>query len=297
MILFLKNKKFVLLSLGLVLALGIFIIWSSFYSDSNSSESSDRLGKVTRDTLIQRVTIAGTVESARNTLITASYDGYIKKLFVSLGDDVKLDQALVSIVQSMQSLEPVFPVRAPFSGRVTQVLLREGQAVKQGDAKEFVMRLDDFSSMHIHAEAPEIEITKIKPGLEAIVKVSAILSRSYKAHVKEISQSAISREGWGRRTQVSYSVKLEFLDPDAQLKPGMSTILDIITNKRDNVLVLAHEFIQKENDQFFVLLKNGKRKNIKVGIQNEQLFEIVEGLTENEEVKQVDFLQTPEGSF
>jgi hypothetical protein len=57
------------------------------------------------------------------------------------------------------------------------------------------------------------------------------------------------------------------------------------------VLTLGHEFIQKENENYFVILKNGDRQNIKVGIQNESVFEILEGLNEEQEVQQVDFLK------
>ncbi len=221
----------------------------------------------------------------------APYDGYIKKIFVKLGQKVQAGEPLVSVTQSLQSTEDVFPIRAPFSGVVTQVNKSEGQFTKQSDSKEFILRMDDLSKMFVNANAPELDIVKIQSGFATIIKVSAILARNYQGVVRDIFQAALSKESWGSRSQVEYLVKIEITDADPQLKPGMTAVVDIITNNKDDVLTLGHEFIQKENDQHFVLLKDGKRQDIKLGLQNESVFEILEGLTEGQEVQQVDFLK------
>ncbi|MBK7842464.1 MAG: efflux RND transporter periplasmic adaptor subunit [Bdellovibrionales bacterium] len=213
------------------------------------------------------------------------------KAFVKLGDKVQSGEPIVSIAQSLQAAENVFPIRAPFTGTVTQLLKSEGQFSKQSDPKEFILRIDDLTKMFINANAPEIDVVKIQSGLEAVIKVSAILSKNYNGIVREISQAATPKEQWGGRSQVEYLIKIEIIDADTQLKPGMTAVVDIITNKKDNVLALGHEFIQKENENYFVILKNGNRQSIKVGLQNESVFEVLEGLNEGQEVQQVDFLK------
>lgn len=282
-----KNKRNLLIASALVLALVIGIY---FKLKSIDSGSGDRIGKVVREDLIQRVTIAGTVVPIRTTIVAAPYDGYIKRLFVKQGQKVHAGDPLLSIAQSLQAAENVFPIRAPFTGTVTQLIKNEGQFVKQNDSKEYIMRIDDFTKMYVNANAPEIDIVKIETDFEAVIKVSAILSRNYRGFVKEISQAATEKEQWGR-SQVEYVVKIEIKDADIQLKPGMTAVVDIITSKKDAVLTLGHEFIQKENDNYFVILKDGSKRNIKVGLQNETVFEITEGLAEGKEVQQVDFLK------
>jgi multidrug efflux pump subunit AcrA (membrane-fusion protein) len=276
---------------NLMIAILIFAVIGAFVVMKPAAKSELRIGKVKKETLIQRVTIAGTAEPIRTTVVTAPYDGYIKRLFVKLGQKIQVGEPVVSIAQSLQASENVFPIRAPFSGIVTQVVKNEGQFAKQNDPKEFVLRIDDLSKMFINANAPEIDVVKIQSGFEADIKVSAILSHNYKGVVREISQAATAKEQWGVRSQVEYLIKIEITDADAQLKPGMSAVVDIITNKKENVLTLEHEFIQKDNDKYFVILKNGKRRDIKVGLQNESVFEIAEGLREGEEVQQLDFLK------
>lgn len=283
-----KNKRNFLSALALVLVLAIGLYFKFKNSDASSA---DRTGKVVREGLVQRVTIAGTAEPVRTTIVAAPYDGYVQKLFVKQGQKVQAGDPLLSIAQSLQAAENVFPIRAPFSGTVTQLIKNEGQFAKQNDPKEYIMRIDDLTQMYVNANAPEIDVVKIRPDFEAVIKISAILSRTYRGIVKEISQAATQKERWGGRSQVEYVVKIEITDADTQLKPGMTAVVDIITNKKDSVLTLGHEFIQKENDDYFVVLKDGSKKNIKVGLQNETAFEITEGLAEGQEIQQVDFLK------
>src|SRR4051812_25620135 len=59
--------------------------------------------KVERKDLVQRVTVSGTVASARQTVVQVSFEGYVKKLYVTMGEKVKKDQPLVTVVQSLAS--------------------------------------------------------------------------------------------------------------------------------------------------------------------------------------------------
>jgi multidrug efflux pump subunit AcrA (membrane-fusion protein) len=280
----------------LAIVLAALMLLGFFLYRSSQNKSTERIGKVTREEFVQRVTIAGSAESIRNTIVAAPYDGYVKKLYVKQGQKVQAGDPILSIAQSLQAAENVFPIRAPFTGTVTQVLKNEGQFAKQNDPKEYILRIDDLTKMYINANAPEIDILKIKTNMEAIIKVSAVLAKNYKGIVREISQAATMKEQWGGRSQVEYIIKMEILDADEELKPGMSAIVDIITNKKENVLTLGHEFIQKEDSNYFVFLKDGSKGPVKVGLQNESVFEVLEGLKEGQEVVQIDFLKLIENN-
>lgn len=258
-------------------------------SKSFSSSGKTRVSKVEKGELVQRVTVAGTVIPNRKTLITAPYSGYVKQLFVKIGDQLKKSDPIISVVQSLQSVDPVFPLRAPFSGTVVQINKTEGEYVKEGDPNEFMVRIDDLTRLFVLANSPEIDLVKFKEGLEAVIRASAILDRSYKGVIRETSLAAMAQERWN--TQVVFPIKIEITDADQQIKPGMSAVIDVITNKKTDVLVLRHEFIEKDNEEYFVTLTNGERRKIDVGIQNEEACEIKSGLREGDEIKQVDFLK------
>lgn len=246
---------------------------------------------ISRGDLLQRVTIAGNIEALKTTLVTAPYDGYVQKIFVKIGDKVKSGDPLVSVSQTLQITENVYPIRAPFPGTIVQVLRTEGEFIKQGDTNNYILRLDDMSKLFVQADVPEIDIVKIKKGQEAIIKASPILDRSYKGVVREISLASNQQASANNRSQAEYRVKLEVTAFDELLKPGMSTILDIIPDKRMDVLVLPHEYINKnDKGDYTVTMKDGSVRKIEIGLQNETMVEVTGGLKEGEVVRQIDFI-------
>jgi multidrug efflux pump subunit AcrA (membrane-fusion protein) len=290
-----KRSKKLKTYFALVLAVGVALS-GYFIFRPQTPDPTKRIGTAVRDKIIQRVTLAGNIEPNRTTSLVPPYEGYIQKLYVRLGQKVNKGEPMVTIAQSLNSSEETFPIRAPFSGTIVQLLKTEGQQVKPGDSKDPILRLDDLSKLFIHANAPEIDIVKVKKGQKIDIRASAILTRHYEGIVREISLAATSREQWGSRSQIEYLVKMEITNPDALLKPGMSCLIDIVTNEKPNAIALPHEFIHLDGENPFVVLKDGKKVQVKLGLQNEMNSEITEGISEGAQVRQVDFLESTEGS-
>lgn len=268
------------------------LIWFASFKMSQKAQTSN-LGIVTRGDLVQRITLAGTINPNRKTFISAPYNGYVKKLYVQIGDQVHAGDPIVSLAQSLHgSSEDVYPLRAPFTGTVVQILKTEGEYVEQQSSQgagNALVRIDDLTKLNIEANSPEIEVGKLKVGQEAIIKASAILSRSYKGKIQYISLAAKEQKDWDK-SRVEFSVFIEIIDKDSQIKPGMSVVIDIIANKLTNILTLRHEFIQKDGAKYFVMTEKGEKKSIDIGLQNEEVFEIKSGIVEGQKVQQTDFL-------
>lgn len=249
------------------------------------------IGVVKRGTLEQKITISGNVVPNRSTSITAPFNGYVKKLFVKMGDQIKPGDPIVTITQSLQSNENSFPLRAPFPGTVVQMGRTEGQLVHQDLAAEFIVRIDDLTHIFVTATAPETDWVKLAPGQEVEIRAAAILTRTYKGVIRELALAAKQDETnyWASSSKVEFPVRLEVLDPDAKLSPGMTVVVDIIANKRENVLLLPHEYVNRDNGKFFVEMANGEKRAIEVGLQNEEAFEVKSGVNEGDQVKQMDF--------
>ena len=251
------------------------------------------LGTVTRANLIQRVTVSGNILPFRRTSITPPYNAYVKKIYVRVGDKVKPGDPIVSLVQNLRDLgEHSFPLRAPFGGTVVQIPRSEGEYVETAKDLNTLVRVDDLSRLLIIAEIPEGEIPKIQMGQEVLIKANGVPNKQYHGKIFEIALAAKEKEKWGRTgDKVDFDVRLEITDADAQIVPGMSAIVDIITNHRDKVLVLKHEFVDKEGDGYFVTTHNKERRNITVGLQNEEAFEVLSGVKEGDKIQMVDFLK------
>ncbi len=241
---------------------------------------------------VQKVTVSGSIQSIRSTTISAPYEGYVRKIYVTLGQKVKKGDPLVTVTTSLSEQDTTYPIRSPFDGTVVHVLKTEGQAVKPtGDVKDYILRVDDMSEMFVDALAPEMDITKINPKDKCVIKASALSAKSYEGYVKDISLASQAAEQWARRQQVEYSIKIAVAAPDKDLKPGMSTLVDIITLEKQDIMTLPHEYIYNEGENYFVIMKSGEKRPVKVGMQNETEIEITDGVKETDEVQPIDFLK------
>lgn len=265
----------------------IYSTWSlknKHHSDQKKTTAIVQLGEI-----IQRSSISGTIAPLRKTIITAPYQGYVKKVYIKLGQVVKAGDPIASVAPTLASGDAVFPLRAPFAGKVVQLNKAEGEFVKAADATDFIARVDDMSKLYVDSNIPELDRAKMKSGLEATIKASAILDRTYMGIVRELTFAAREDSRYGMTSTAEFPMRLEVLDFDDQLRPGMSVIVDIVTMKKQNVLTLRHEFIGADKGSYFVTLANGKRKKIGIGIQNEEYSEIISGIEPGAVVQKVDF--------
>lgn len=254
-----------------------------------------RYGKVTRGDLIQRVTVSGLIEPFRKTVFVAPYSGYIKKIYVHVGQQIKAGEPVVSVVSNLMSPEQVFPIRAPFDGTVVTIPKQEGEYVAEKDAKATMVRVDDLSKFFVVGKAPELEASRVRKDMEVDVRVSAINSNTLKGVVRSVDLAAAEADGW-KQQQSTFDIRVEILEPPAQVRPGQSAVIDITVNKFEKVLNLPHEFINQDGGKYFVITKKGQRKDIEIGRQSEMAVEITKGLDEGEEVEQIDFLKLLEGA-
>ncbi len=249
-----------------------------------------RYGKVKRGDLVQRVTVSGTVQPARRTVFMAPYSGYIHRVYVTVGKKVRQGDPVISITTSLQSPEQVYPIRAPFSGTVVGVGKMEGEFVSDKDAKDVIARIDDLTKYFVVAKAPETDAARIKKEMQVEIKVNAISKESLKGVVQSIELAAEDADGW-RAQSSTFKVMVEILNPPSDLRSGQSAVIDIVTQKFSDVLYLEHEFINKDGDDYFVIDRKGRRRNIELGSQSDMAAEIKAGLGEGDQVEQVDFLK------
>lgn len=280
-----KPKTKAIVAAGLIV-LGGGWVWSRVAIETPRGTA---LGKVMRGDLIQRVTVAGTVVPDKKTIVTPPYNGYIRRLFVKVGDHVKPGDPIVSVAQSLLARdEEVYPLRAPIGGTVVQVLKAEGEYVETGSSNAMV-RIDDTKRLLVEANAPENEIDKLKLEQDVVIKAQALLDHPYKGRIRKISLAARDQANNWEKAKVEFPIGIEILDADASLKPGMSVIIDIIASRLDKVLILRHEYIRKSGEKYFAISANGKQLPIEVGAQNEEGFEVKSGVTEGMPVRQIDF--------
>lgn len=268
--------------------------WYQARKTSSHGPSAETMGEIKKGDLIQRVTISGMISPVHSVSIVAPYDGYVRKLYVKIGDKVREGDPLVTISQLAHSKnEELYPVASPIHGQVVSITKREGESVEHtatASTQNAILRVDDVSKLYVECDVAEMDYPKLKIGQSVVIRASALASKSYHGRIEAIAQASKAQGMWDR-SRVEFAVRVLVTDADPQLRPGMSTIVDVITGELKNVLVLRHEYIWKDKSQekYYVITAAGEKKDISVGEQNDEVFEIRSGLAEGTLLKQVDY--------
>lgn len=136
-----------------------------------------------------------------------------------------MDQAAISNLVKSGEINPVYSVRPPLAGTVTERLVTLGELVKPDREKLLVVA--DMSTLWVLADVPETRIAEIRVGANVSVTVG---DQNFDGKVSLI---AVSVDPSTRSVPVRIEIKA-----DAGLKPGMFAIADI-TSTAGNEPVIA----------------------------------------------------------
>lgn len=135
---------------------------------------------------------------------------------------------------------------APMDGVITFVDCEEGEiapaqtAFTQGKT---LMTISNLSVFEVEVEVDETEINKLELHQTADIEVDAFPDTVFAGEVVEIGNTALVT-GMGTQDQsTNFNVKIIFNDPNVRIRPGMSATVDIITNRKENVLTIPYSSI------------------------------------------------------
>ena len=136
-------------------------------------------------------------------------------------------------------------IRAPISGTITLLELEEGEIVTSGRSAYSqsppLMTISDLSQMVVKTYINEVDMEKLKMGQLAEIESDTYKGRTYQGRVMEIAPIGVERDNI-----ISFEIMIEVIDSPPELRPGMSTDVDIITYEEKNVLLVPIEAVQGE---------------------------------------------------
>lgn len=192
---------------------------------------------------------------------------------------LQVQQAQLSLDQAQHQLEGTV-LAAPHQGTITRVGIQEGELT--GGQPAFI--LTDLSRYHVEADVDEIDIGRVAVGQRATVALDALPGEGLVGEIDQIAPSAQTDTGI-----VSYGVTVSLLPTDALLRSGMTANVEIVTESRENVLLVPNRFvsIDRLTGRTFVdkLVGNEIQPvEIQVGLRDEAYSEVLAGLQDGDTI-------------
>ena len=223
----------------------------------------------------------------------------------------QIEQARAALKQARDDLSKT-TIYAPMAGTISALNKETGEiALGSQFQKDVILVIADLKEMEAQVNVDENDVTSIAIGQQATIEVDAMLGQPLKGLVSEISTSA-NASGMGTTEQkTEFEVKIRIIDPPKTLRPGMTATASIVAKTNENALSVPIQSVavrsvdqlakkgEKRKDaearykadkdgfvEIVFAVDKGKAiaRQVKTGIQSDELIEILEGLQPGEEI-------------
>ena len=186
-----------------------------------------------------------------------------------------------------------------------------------------IMTVADLTKMEARVEVGEMDVVLIQPGFKARLDVDSFKDRKFDGQVTQVARSAKTTAGGSQQESTKFEVRIRMADTGLFL-PGMSVTADIETRYRTNVITVPIQTVTtrmpgststepdpkktgstSEEDKGQIEFLAGKKTHnvikpievvfvqetgkakmlpVKRGISDDSHYEILEGVTEGQEI-------------
>jgi macrolide-specific efflux system membrane fusion protein len=225
------------------------------------------------------------LETAQNTLDAsetqiAIIDAQIMQANVQL-ENAKVDLSRTRIV-------------APVSGTVVAVLADVGQTLSAQASAPTVIKIANLDTMRIRTRISEADVTRVKPGQRVHFTVLGALNRPIEARLTSIDPAPRSLSNGASSSAsvteaVYYDGLIDVPNLDRALRISMTAQVSIVLSESKKALLVPASALSRSGPETYTVMLVGPddvpvAHEVKVGINNKVLAEILEGLTEGDRV-------------
>lgn len=177
---------------------------------------------------------------------------------------------------------------AEFDGVVTEVSAVQGSVVTEGMQ---LCRLESTENVKVSLQASKQDVAKLAIGQKAEVTISG---NTYAGTVSKINRMA----SMNNSGTPMVGVEVHIDEPDEKIILGLDAKLTIETRSVEDALLVPVEAINADREgDFLYVVEEGKvvRKPVTCGISNDTYTEIIEGITEEDQIIVTYFGSLEEG--
>ena len=168
-------------------------------------------------------------------------------------------------------------ITAPISGKVTSITVSTGEMVSPSIP---LLSIIDVSRIFVKVGISEKDISKIKEGQKVNLEIDAFLEEKFQGEVvsKGVAVDQISK---------TLEVKIEILQPEVDIPVGVFARGDILVKTNQDALIIPSSALTRKKDGIYVyVIEEGiaRQKEVVLGIIQDERVEILDGLSEEEEI-------------
>ncbi|MEJ8554004.1 efflux RND transporter periplasmic adaptor subunit [Tepidibacter sp. Z1-5] len=186
----------------------------------------------------------------------------------------QVDQARVGIENAQSNLNNA-TVTSPISGIITAVNINEGEMASSSQA---AVSIANMNKVVIDTEVSEYLINKIKVGDVVDISIKSANKENFKGKITAMSPATTSNS-------MTYPIKIEIDNKDSIIKPGMFANVNLVTDKKENVITVPSESVViKGGESIVYTVKDNVAhiNKVEIGIDNGEIVEIIKGIKQGQ---------------
>ncbi|MGI1679034.1 MAG: efflux RND transporter periplasmic adaptor subunit [Cellvibrionaceae bacterium] len=191
---------------------------------------------------------------------------------------LKIPEKFISDLKRTLRVKQTVNFFAPQNGVVDNLNIREGFYVQPGTT---MLSIGSLEHVWVEAEIFERQASLVKLNDPVIMTLDYLPGRSWEGKVDYIYPVL------DRKTR-TVRIRINFENPKHELKPNMFAQISVHTNSADEILVIPREALIRtgSQDRVVLALGEGRFKSIavKVGRSDQDVIEIIDGVSEGEKV-------------
>ena len=224
----------------------------------------------------------------------------------------QIEQARAILKQADDSLSKT-SIYSPMAGTISDLNKEQGEiAIGSQFQEDVIMIVADLSEMEAQVNVDENDIVSVQIGQIAEIKVDALFGETLRGVVYEIANSANTDAQGTQNQKTEFEVKIAIEGEISRLRPGMTASANVSTQTKVDVvgipiqsvavrtidqLTLEGEEIEAAEKRFtadddgfveivFSVEDDGSvlARQVKTGIQSDDMIEILSGISADEEV-------------
>ncbi len=190
-------------------------------------------------------------------------------------------------------------LRAPRAGMIVYAQrdsdeppIQEGAGVRE---REEILSIPSTAGMIAQAKLHESVVKQVELGLSCTLRSDALPSRQLAGKVTYLAVLPDQNSWWANPNTRLYRTDVAIDSDTTGLRPGMSCLVEILIEELPDTLHIPLQAVHSKGDESIVFVRSRnrtERRTVRTGRYNEQVVQVLEGLSEGEIV----LLSAPAGT-